>query len=69
MRDVSGIIAWLSLGCPTQPGYYGHNGRLIRITQKNIEAAAGEPHATFRLIYGKVIDDGSHRYMLGSRVN
>jgi hypothetical protein len=43
-------IRWGALGCPTTPGEYNYEGRLIRVQQWQIDAADNNADAVFTVI-------------------
>jgi hypothetical protein len=41
------LIKWSDLGVPSRPGKFRHQGLIVDVQEKNIEAASGNPEAVF----------------------
>jgi len=68
MSDVYRIVTWTQLGCPTEPANIEYDGMTLSVKQAHIDAAKGEPSATFAIsAFVTVAGDVSHR--LNGRVD
>jgi hypothetical protein len=68
MSDVYGTVTWEELGCPTEIGICeAPNGMRIRVSRPTIDAAAGDPGATFEVLrFGGLKPP---QFMLGRRLD
>lgn len=70
LSEVSGVVGtalWSQLGCPTEPGSYEADGKMVRVDLAHIQIAKGHPQAVFTLIAMPPIQTGPTEYRLGSR--
>ena len=63
-----GTITWGELGCPIEPCTVTVRNMTFRIENRHIEAAQGEPEATFLIIEAATLSNGKH-YTLGIRLD
>ena len=62
MSNFAFSIRWGDLGCPTTPGNYEYQGKMIAVKQLHIDTADGDPDAVFSVLSGTF--GGKTRYFL-----
>jgi hypothetical protein len=68
MSDVIRTITWAELGSPAEPSSVTAQGMTLKVEDRHIQAANGEPYATFNVLEFQP-KSGSAQYVLGLRVD
>jgi hypothetical protein len=63
-----GTITWAELGSPTEPTTVTVQGMTLKVEDGHIEAAEGEPFATFRIIEFRPVKEPV-QHKLGTRID